>query len=234
MTANDRLDTALAYPAGHARPAEPLPLPWALKPLGSAQYGVERLADARVRYWIRHEVVRGVTPAMLAWWFAHLEGEIEIEGRRVDRYRAWHPYDHVHASYVRRCADGTVGPGAAIRIVEYFGANRSFAVDVVTEIEQLDERGYIHNPIVYGVAGCVRMEYRFTRVATGTLYENCLIVGSSHGWKRQLNGAIARWLFDRAHGLAWIRHNVEEVGMFEHILPLLYAQEARTAMSTHA
>jgi hypothetical protein len=74
-----------AYPASHGKPPEPLALPFVLKPLGSAEYGIEALPDGRVRYWIRHEVVRGVTPRMLIWWFKHkhLEGDIEIAGRRV-------------------------------------------------------------------------------------------------------------------------------------------------------
>jgi hypothetical protein len=33
-------------------------------------------------------------------------------GRRINRYLAWHPYDDVHASYVRRRPDGSIGSGA--------------------------------------------------------------------------------------------------------------------------
>jgi hypothetical protein len=224
-TPNALSEVPTAYPARHAKPPEPLALPFALKPLGSAEYGVDELADGRVRYWIRHEVVRGVTPRMIAWWFAHLEGDVVIGGRRIARYRAWHPYDHVHASYARRRPDGTIGPGAAIRLREYFGANSRHAVDTVTEIERLDEQAFVHNPRVHRIAGFARLEYRFTEVGAGTLYENCLIVGAAHGWKRIWNPLITRLVFDRVRGLAWIRHNIEEVGSFEHILPSLYAEE---------
>jgi hypothetical protein len=69
---------------------EPLSAPWQLKPVSSAQSGVETLADGRKRYWVKHEVLKGVTPRMLAWWFAHFaEGEVEIKGRLLDRYRVW-------------------------------------------------------------------------------------------------------------------------------------------------
>lgn len=214
-----------AYPASRARPAEPLALPWPLKALGSAESGAERLADGRLSYWIRHEVVQGVTPRMLVWWFANLEGDVVVGGRRVNRYRAWHPYDHVHASYVRRRADGSIGPGAAIRLREYLGGNARYAVDTITDIEKLDEEGYIHNPRLHGVSGLVRMEYRFTRVATGTLYENRLLVGGIHGWRRAVTPLMQRFGFDFAHGMAWLRHNIEEVGLFEHFLPDLYRQE---------
>jgi hypothetical protein len=93
-----------------------------------------------------------------------------------------------------------------------------------SEIERLDEQGFVHKPLVRGIAGLARMEYQFTETADGTLYENCLIVGASHGNKRILNPLIKGLIFDRARGLAWIRHNVEEVGMLENIFPGLYAE----------
>jgi hypothetical protein len=226
VTVSVRIEAPAFYPAQHAEPPEPLALPWALRPLGSAEYGIDSLPDGRVRYWIRHDVLRGVSPRMLVFWFSHLEGTIDIAGRRVSRYRAWHPYDHVHASYARRLPDGRIGPGAAIRLREYLGANRAYEVDIVTDIERLDEGGFIHNPRVRGVSGFVRMEYQFGEIPGGTRYENCLIVGAAAGRKRALNGWITRNRFDRRHGLAWIRHNVEEVGMLENILPPLYAAES--------
>jgi hypothetical protein len=214
-----------AYPATREAPAEPATVPWPLKPVGSAGCGAERLPDGRLSWWIRHDVLRGVTPAMLAWWFAHLEGDIEVDGRRIDRYRAWHPYDHVHASYARRRPDGSIGPGAAIRLREYLGANRRYLVNVVTDIEKLDEEGFIHNPRLHGIGGLVRMEYTFTPVAGGTLYENRLVVGGTRGWRRLAAPLIERFGFDEARGRAWLRHNIEEVGLFEHFLPALYRQE---------
>lgn len=214
-----------AYPAGRRGPPEPTLLPWGLKPLGSAECGAERLPDGRLSYWIRHQVLRGVTPRMLVWWFSHLEGDVVIAGQRIARYRAWHPYDHVHASYVRRRPDGSIGPGAAIRLREYLGGDPRFEVDTVTDIEKLDEEGYIHNPRVHGIGGLVRMEYAFKAMSTGTLYENRLLVGGTQGWRRLVTPVVQRFFFDAAHGLAWLRHNVEEVGLFEHFLPALYRQE---------
>ncbi len=214
-----------AYPASRSVPPEPVTLPWGLKPLGSAECGAERLSDGRLSYWIRHDTVKGVTPRMLVWWFSHLEGDVEIAGQRINRYRAWHPYDHVHARYVRRRPDGSIGPGAAIRLREFLGADPRFDVDVVTDIEQLDETGYVHNPRVHGLPGLVRMEYRFTRVADGTLYQNRILIGGAQGWRRTVLPLVERFAFDQAHGRAWLRHNVEEVGAFEHFLPALYRSE---------
>lgn len=214
-----------AYPATRRAPPEAWATPFPLKGLGSAETGSERLPDGRMSYWIRHELVRGVTPRMLVWWFSHLEGEVEVGGRRVNRYRAWHPYDHVHASYARRRPDGGVGPGAQIRLVEYLNANPRFAVRTLTDIEQLDERGFVHNPRLHGVPGLVRMEYSFRAVAGGTLYENRLLIGGTRGWRRLVTPLLQRVGFPHERGLAWLRHNIEEVGLFEHILPPLYRQE---------
>ncbi|MBK5651754.1 MULTISPECIES: hypothetical protein [Bradyrhizobium] len=214
-----------AYPASHARPAEPSLVPWPMKPMGSAECGAERLADGRLSYWIRHQIIKGVTPRMLVWWFSHLEGDVIVGNKRINRYRAWHPYDHVHASYARRLPDGSIGPGARIRLREYLGANARYAVDTVTTIEKLDEDGFIHHPTVHGIRGVVCMEYSFTRVSEGTRYENRLLVGAAEGWMRLINPLIQRFGFDHAHGLAWLRHNIEEVGLFEHFLPDLYRHE---------
>jgi len=214
-----------ACPASFKGVPPPVHLPWGLKPVGSAASGIDTLTDGRTRCWIRHEVVRGVTPRMLAWWFAHLEGDVEVGGVRINRYRVWHPYDHVHASYARRLPDGSVGPGAAIHLREMLGANPAFVVDVVTDIEKLDEEGFIHNPVVHGIRGLARMEYRFEAVAEGTQYENCLLFGGRGTVARSLHPLLSRLAFPDGKGAAWLRHNIEEVGMFENFLPGLYRQE---------
>jgi hypothetical protein len=213
------------YDATRAKPPEPWPVPFPFKGLGSARHGAETLADGRRSYWIEHETARGVTPRMLAWWFANLEGDTVIAGRRVNRYRAWHPYDHVHASYAWRRPDGSVGPGAAIRLREFLNSDPRFPVDTVTIIEKLDEEGFVHNPLVLGVTGLVRLEYRFEPVAGGTRYINRLVIGGVDGWRRAVTPLLQRFGFPEARGRAWLRHNVEEVGMLEHILPPLYRQE---------
>lgn len=218
-------DESLATPPRYSGIPQPLDLPFALKPVSSADTGVETLPDGRMRFWIRHDVVRGVTPSMLSWWFRNLEGWIEFGGRRYNRYRFWHPQDHVHASYARRLPDGSIGPGAEIRLIEVLGGNEKFVVDTVTHIERLDEGGYIHNPEVFGRTGLARMEYTFEPVSGGTLYENCLIIGTSRPVLRLANPLLVRLAFDEAHGRAWLRHNIEEVGMFENFLPALYRQE---------
>jgi hypothetical protein len=69
------------------------------------------------------------------------------------------------------------------------------------------------------------MEYTFQSAPGGTFYENCLIVGTRNRLLGLANPLLARFAFDAAHGKAWLRHNVEEVGMFENFLPALYRRE---------
>jgi hypothetical protein len=74
---------------------EPRELPWPLKPLESAQTSLCHDRFGRMVMSIRHDVLKGVTPEMVAWWFANIGGDIEIGGRRLNRCLAWHPQDHI-------------------------------------------------------------------------------------------------------------------------------------------
>lgn len=126
---------------------EPLPVEWQFKPVSSASAGVGPLKDGRKKYWIKHSVLKNVTPQMVVWWFGHMEGDVDIQGRRLSRYRVWHPLDHVYARYVRRAPDASVGPGAQIALCEFMGCNPRYKIEAVSTIEKLDETGSIHNVV---------------------------------------------------------------------------------------
>ncbi len=202
-----------------------LPIVWNKKPVSSAESGMEILNDGRISYWIKHQHLTNITPKMLAWWFQNLEGDIEHQGQIFNRYHVWHPEDHVHNSYVKRRNDGSVGPGAIIRIVEYFGRNLKYQVNVETDIEKLDETGFIHNPRYLGILPIARMEYVFEAKGNGTQYNNRLIIGWRHWSWKIFRPLIVKFFFDSKHGEAWIKHNIEEVGQFEDFLPALYFKE---------
>lgn len=207
-------------------PLPPLEVPWEMKPLSSAETKVERLDDGRLRFSIRHEVVAGVTPAMLVWWLNNMEGTWRVGERDLPRYRLWHPRDHVALTYVRPGTDGAkFSAGARVRIQECFGANPDYAVDVVDEVVFLDETGFRHTHTRAGVR-VASMDYTFTRVESGTRYDNSLTVGiEKPAPLRLLNGALKALVFSEAMGRAWLRHNVEEVGNLQFFLPALYASE---------
>ena len=204
-----------------------------MKGLSTAQTEMRESPDGRLHLSIRHEILHGVTPPMLVWWFSHLEGEIEIAGQRYPRYHIWHPIDHISVRYARRCPDGRIGPGAQIHIREAFGGDLDHLVDIVTTIERLDETGFVHCPRVLGLQ-VARLEYAFTAVDEGTLYENSITFGPDL--------PLIRWLFNRVvrprvfpdrKARAWLLHNVEEVGNFEFFLPDLYANETGLRVRRH-
>jgi hypothetical protein len=205
---------------------EPLQVSWPFKPVSSARAGVEILNDGRKRYWIKHDVLRNVTPRMLAWWFGHMEGDVEIQGRRFSRYRVWHPRDHAYARYVRCAPDGSIGPGAQIALCEYLGRNPKYKIEAISTIEKLDDTGFIHNVIKGGLV-LARMEHEFTKSVDGTRDENCLIVPGSPGLGR-IARLVLPWLFPDGKGQAWLKHNIEEIGTLENFLPQLYKREAGT------
>jgi hypothetical protein len=202
----------------------PFEVPWTMKPLESADTHVEVLPDGRRKYAIVHDVVRDVTPAMIVWWLKHMDGEVEIAGRVIPRYRAWHPRDHVSVRYARRAHDGSnMGPGSRVHIRESFGREARYRVDVVDDVLRLDEGGFVH---VHRRAGVelVRMEYTFEAIPGGTRYRNFLIAGTGSRFLRPLDALVAR-RFPDAMGRRWLLHNVEEVGNLERFLPALYEAE---------
>ncbi len=206
------------------QPPQPLNISWTCKPIESARSGFEILADGRIHCWIEHALLRGVTPKMLVWWFKHLEGDITYEGQRLNRYRVWHPRDHIAVEYSRRNPDGSVSVGCVIHLTEMFGANPDYLIDVHTEIVKLDEQGFAHRPRFHGLR-LARMDYEFQGTDAGTLYRNSLTVGAPGIAGKVLNPIIRSLAFDEARGRAWIKHNIEEVGNFEAFLPQLYAAE---------
>ena len=202
----------------------PLPIDWIRKPVSSARSGMETLDDGRLRCWIEHEKIRGVTPAMLVWWFRNLEGTVEIDGVRHDRYRVWHPEDHLFAEYVKKGADGEVGVGSVIHLAEMLNGRPEYLVHIRTEITKLDETGYVHLPRIHGLR-LAEMEYSFEPAGGGTIYKNSLTIGFKGRSGKIVNPLVRRLFFDEERGRAWIRHNIEEVGNFEFFLPKLYAAE---------
>ncbi len=200
----------------------PLSVPWQLKLVSSAKSGFKTLPDGRRCFWV-DEFLKGVTPKMLVWWFSHIDGEMEIEGRLISRYRVFHPFDHVWARYVRRLPDGSIGPGAQIRICEFIARNPHYKTEVTATIEKLDEDGFINNVSVGGIS-LVRMEHDFYETAGGTHFEHRLITpGNLRLW--MLSKPLSALMFSNAKGRAWLKHAIEEMGSLENFLPQLYQQE---------
>lgn len=207
------------------KPLTPRPFNWAMKPLASAETGVKTLDDGRLEFTIRHDIVKGVTPAMLGWWFRNIDGTMEYGGQTYPRYLVWHPIDHIHYEVARRAPDGTAGAGARFFIVEAFGANPDFLVNSVADIPKNDDTGITLSVRKLGME-VMHLEHTFTQVQEGTLYQSRMHVGTNVVLARFLVNRLLRRIFTEEKGRAWLKHNVEEVGNFEFFLPALYAAHA--------
>jgi hypothetical protein len=229
------LAIALAAIIGFAWMAYPkrLPLPperpqfGPIKPLASARTSQSRLANGQLVLTIEHDTVRGVTPAMLRWWFEHLGETMVHEGVSYPRYLLWHPRDHIHWALAARAPDGGTGQGASFRIVEAFAANPDFYVDSTEYVEKLDDEGISLVRRLLGIE-VFRLEHRFGSAARGASYRSRMVVGLDAGIIGTLfNDHLRPRLLSNEAATAWLTHNVEEVSMFEHILPGLYARERK-------
>jgi hypothetical protein len=216
---------------------QPLPMEWPFKPLSSAETTVGRLKDGRLELTIKHDLLRGVTRQMLSWWFCHIDGTMAYHGRRVPRYRVWHPRDHIFYRDLTLDADGAGGPGTRRHIVEAFAGNPRHLVNIVDRVAHLDETGILlvteraalslgplKTPALPLPGEVSTLQHEFIVAPAGTRYESRMLVGSDSllgqlGLNRYLLPAVA---MSEAMGRAWLRHNVEEVGNFERFLPGLY------------
>jgi hypothetical protein len=192
-----------------------------LRDVDSAETSLQELPDGRFRATISHPVLRGVTPEMIVWYLQNMDRELEFRGQRMLAYLWWHPLDHVHFEVVRRRPDGTVGAGCRFHIQEVFGREERYRVDEVVDVPRLDTGGLTLEQRVLGQV-IFRLEHTFTRVDAGTQYDSVMHLGTTTWWLKGLANRLRRRKFPEDKQRRWLRHNVEEVGCFEHFLPELY------------
>jgi hypothetical protein len=99
-------------------------------------------------------------------------------------------------------------------------------VDSAKLVEKLDDTGI---GLVRRILGhkVFRLEHRFGEAEGGASYRSRMVVAVASGWFKPIfNGWIQPRIFTDAMGMAWLKHHVEEVGLFEALLPPLYAARA--------
>lgn len=202
----------------------PLPLSAPLRPVRAERAVITELPHHRLRITIDHEPLLGVTPEMLLWWFSHLGDDMEYLGTVVPRYRAWHPLDHIHWELAREAPGGGANEGARFRIVEALGRDQRFYVDTVDRVEKLDSTGI---RLVFRIAGAqfFQLEHTWSRAENATHYTSVMDIGGRSMLAGAINRHLRRRVFPPGMAEAWVKHNVEEVGILEEILPPLFTEE---------
>jgi quinoprotein glucose dehydrogenase len=202
----------------------PRNLPWPLSEVSAGQARHEVLPDGRIHLTIEHRPLPGVTPEMLAWWYRVLPlGQVEFSGTMHPLYHLFHPFEHGRIWIEAPAADGQpgVGAGGIVARYEWFGPYDSKGSARVVE---LSPQRFVTRPRMAGLTfGEFRHEWGVS--AEGATYRVDNLIGVD--WPvigPWVNLLLRRYIFSEGMLREWERHQVEEVGLLPHFLPMLYAQ----------
>jgi len=210
----------------HANLPPALPVVYPFRHVDPERVTIQRFSRNRVRMTIDHEPLEGITPEMLLWWFRNIGGEMTYAGETVPCYRVWHPLDHIGWELKREAPGGGAGEGAQFHIVEAFARDPRMLVDTVDTVEKLDRTGI---RLVFRLVGAqlFQLEHTWSAAEGRTHYVSVFDLGARNPLFAPVNAFVRRRLFTPAMDAAWIKHNVEEVGLLEHILPQLVDGEGQ-------
>ena len=195
------------------------PVLYPLRPVESATVQFLKAPHQRRRVTIDHQPLAGVTRQMLLDWFTHLDETILYGGKVIDRYLAWHPIDHIKWELARQAPTGGAAEGARFRMVEAFGGRPEYKIDEVARVEKLDETGIRLVKRIGGVP-VFQLEHIWSAGADGAHYITVMDLGVRSALISPVN-RIVRQRFPDDKVRAWVKHNIEEVGQLEYLLPQL-------------
>jgi len=202
-----------------------------MKSADSARYGVEHLSGGRLRAWIEHDTIKGVTPEILRWWFENIDtwtryNGSDFTGPSVPVYRYWHPFDHIAVRWRRRVyVRGRLGPGSVIEIHEDIGGKH--AVRAKARASRFDDEAFNFDLLLGGLIRVGSLDHLYAEVEGGSSFYTEARVGV----KVPIIGRLLNWVIRRQFTEEllrdWIVHNIEESGETEKFVPALF-EEART------
>ena len=198
---------------------------WGYPAVTEATYDYGVRGDGKLEIHLEHPVLRGMTPAMVAWWYRYLPvSSTTIDGTRYPYYQLFHLTEHGQMHILEPATDGTpgMGVGALVYRQERFGPYFSKGQGRV--LRDGDD-GYVVTPVM-GPLVLGRIEHRFRAVSGGTLYTVHAVLGSDAPVIGPiLNLYLRTRQFPPAMLEQWMRHQVEEVGSMVHYVPQLYRGE---------
>lgn len=201
------------------------------KPETSAKWvDITRSWDGSIRVQIEHDDIKGCTPAMMCWWFENLaatttwNGE-DFSGPEVSHYHLWHHRDHVAVVPLQdSVAGGRNGfaLGATTMIREQFNDYRD-KINATVTTTRLDDGEFTFVIKRFGLTAG-RIVHLYHQTDDGLRF----YAETEIGVKAPLLGPLFNWLvlpfvYSKATASHWIRHNIEETGQSEIVVPPLYA-----------
>lgn len=187
---------------------------------------------------IEHDDLVGVTPAMLTWWFENLAGTTtwngeDFSGPEILNYHLWHHRDHIRITPLTDAPDGTKNNGfrvgARSRIDEQFNDYRD-RIHQVMHTTVLDESEFSFDILGPGGRPGGRITHRYAPVpGCVSFYAETVVDFEFPLVGPLLNRTVGPRVFSRDTADHWIRHNIEETGRTQDILPTLYAAAHESA-----
>lgn len=191
---------------------------------------ITRTKNGSILVQIEHDDAKGVTPEMLKWWFEHLSctttwnGE-DFSGSEVTLYHLWHHRDHVAVTPLTDAPDGRKNTGfcegADSQIHERFNEFHDH-IHFTMHTTKLDEHEFTFQIMAGGVAAG-HIKHTYEAIEDGCTFYAETRVGMDTpiiGWL--FNHTILPLIYSKRSGENWIRHNIEETGRTQDILPILY------------
>lgn len=195
----------------------------AFKPVSSAKWvNVEANRDGSIRVQIEHDTIRGVTPEMMRWWFEHLCATttwngIDFTGPEISNYHLWHHRDHIAVTALSEPGRPGFAVGVTARIDEQFNDYRD-RIRATVVATRLDEEEFTFEIRKWGQP-VGRIVHRYGPERDGLRFYAETVIGFE---RFTLANAVRPLLYSARTAERWIRHNIEETGRSEDILPVLY------------
>lgn len=206
------------------------------KPITSAKWvNARRSWDGSILVQIEHDDIKGVTPEMMKWWFENISrtttwnGE-DFGGEEVSLYHLWHHRDHIAVTPLTDAPDGSQNRGFAVgalsKIEEQFNDYRD-KIGQTMLTTALDEKEFTFL-IKLGNLTVGRITHVYAPSDNGiSFYAETEVGNDIPVFKYFFNWLFLPLVYRMSTAEHWIRHNIEETGRTEDILPPLYAVRDR-------
>jgi len=204
------------------------------KPETSAKWvDITRSWDGSIRVQIEHDTIKGVTPEMMRWWFENLamtttwNGD-DLGGPEVSFYHLWHHRDHIAVTPLTMGRDGAKNNGFALgaksMIQEQFNDHHD-RIQATVLTTRLNNQEFTFVIKKFGLTAG-HIVHLYSPTPDGISFYAETVIGSKIpiiGWL--LNWLIIPWIYTKKSAENWIRHNIEETGRSETVIPPLYAMK---------